>query len=543
MKRPRSLSLFRDVTGEGDEPETPAPPTTEAAPAEEPPAPRRGLFGRRREAAEVAAPEAEADAQDADGEARPRRRLFGRRQRAASQVEAGAVDAMDVAAGIATLAADADPVDFEIDDQGRLVENGRKRYAIGLLWLPFDVDRKIAEQAGEAGFGDDAPDLYAMVGDREQIGFGFKYNGLKPGMAAAATLFSDEVLPGNWLAAFEMSGDMGQSWWIVAWRDGQIYEDRVITDGGDAQGAFAALQDAPNWSAMICPVAWDIDGTIDADLGSILQKRGRPARLKSTNQLRALLPIAIPVVLLVVAAIAGYLVWQNIVEQRRLEELRRIEAERRAAAARAAQAAQQPVEIIPPWVGLPSTERFYEICARSFQELLIFPTGWRQQPMTCSVSGDSIVAQATWRRESGGRVSWFLATMEDAGFENIGLDSNLDGATIPLREPFGEGDMDKSLRALSAQEVSETLTLRFDTLDLSPGFRLVAPRPDQAREQEGQPIWSYHELTFRESTPLQEYLKLVSDIPARVPEQLTYDPYNQTWTMVMRVYHEARQDE
>ncbi|ESQ17359.1 MAG: hypothetical protein N838_23520, partial [Thiohalocapsa sp. PB-PSB1] len=198
---------------------------------------------------------------------------------------------------------------------------------------------------------------------------------------------------------------------------------------------------------------------------------------------------------------------------------------------------------IPPWVGLPSTERFYEICARSFQELLIFPTGWRQQPMTCSVSGDSIVAQATWRRESGGRVSWFLATMEDAGFENIGLDSNLDGATIPLPEPFGEGDMDKSLRALSAQEVSETLTLRFDTLDLSPGFRLVAPRPDQAREQEGQPIWSYHELTFRESTPLQEYLKLVSDIPARVPEQLTYDPYNQTWTMVMRLYHEARQDE
>lgn len=607
MKRPRSLGLFREAGGKaapaaepvgtpsaGDLPPV-APTGAEVAPdavaAPQPTKPpRRGLFGRRKAAADAAeaadAPETvdttddappsgaetvapepvvgrrglrdlfsrrakgavEGGAGDApSGGGRKGFRMFGRRKAAAADAtaddpfgavaSAGVFDPMDVAAGLATLAADTVPAEFEIDEQGRLIENGKKPYAVGLLWLPYDLDRKVSEQAADAGFGDDAPDLYVVVGDREQIGFGYKYNGLKIGMPAAATLFSSDVLPGNWLAAFELPGDMGQSWWLVAWRDGQVYEDRVITDPNDAQSAFAALQEAPNWSAAICPVAWDIDGTIDYSLGAVLGKRARPAKLKSTSQIRALLPIAIPVALLAVAAVAGFIVWQNIQEQRRLDELERLRQER----LRQQQQAE-PVEVVPPWEGMPLPARFVDVCTREFEELLIVPAGWRIEPQTCTIDGDSIVVQTSWRRESGGRLAWFLATLRDAGYENFAVSEDLQRVTIFAREPITEPGPDRSIRALSATEVQERLMLRFDTLDLPLNMRLVAPRAAPAR-QDGQPVWTHHEITFQESTSLEEYLKLISDIPARVPDELTYDVYSQQWRIVLRLYHEARGDE
>jgi hypothetical protein len=555
MKRPRSLSLFRDVRAPVGEPDagdaevSPSPDVqpepAETAPAEPVKRSRFRLPGRRPAAPadDVEEPESsEGDSAEQVAGSKPRRRLFGRGRRRQPEAEAGAdtfFDPMDVTAGLAALAGEGDEVEFEIDEEGRLVEGGRKRYAIGLLWLPYDMDRSIAEQAGDAGFGDDAPDLYVSIGDREQIGFGYKYNGLRVGMPAAATLFNTEILPGNWLAAFEIAGEMGQSWWVVAWRDGQVYEDRVVTDPADAQSAFAALQEAPNWSAAICPVAWDIDGTVDYSLGSVLKKRGRPAKLRSTSRLRTLLPIAIPLALLVIAAVAGYLVWANIQEQARLERLRELEAERRRLAAlRAA----EPVEIIPPWEGMPSPERFYRICAEMFEERLIFPTGWRLQPQTCTVDGGNVVVQTSWTREGGGRLSWFLATLYEAGYEDVGVSDDLRQATIFARRPFGDGDLDRSITAFSSSEISERLRLRFDTLELNLRLRLVAPSGGRQNDPNAQPVWSYSEIRFTESTFLEEYLKLISDIPARVPERLTYDIYSQRWDMVIRLYHEARTD-
>jgi len=599
MKRPRSLSLFRDG-GAGKKPPAevapatgePVPETTEAAAG---PAGRRGLLSRNGKLAAptdapaepiaptepmdepAAPPEAPAEPgpptlprkrlwpfgrrsaagsdavqpEEAEATAAPRKRLwpFGRRRKAGEEdsepADGGFSDLpperslpseADVARAVALIAENAAETLFEIDDQQRLVEKGRKRYAAGLLWLPLDPERKIAQQAADAAFGDDPPNLYAVTAGREQIGFGYKYNGLRSGMPVAATLFSPEVLPGNWLAVFALDGETGPAWWLVAWRDGQVYEDRVLTDEGDAQGAFRSLQEAPNWSITISPPTWDVPDSFAYDLGTVLGKRKRPVTLRSTSQLQALLPLAAAVAGVAVLGVGGYFAWQALQPPPPPPPV----VER---------PPPPPEPVVPPWVGMPMPQQFVDLCAPLFEETLIFPTGWRLEPQTCRVDGGNVVVETTWQRDGGGRMAWFIATLRGAGFEDLGISADLRSGTVFGRAPIGPTEMDADIVALSADEVEQRLRLRFDTLALPLSMRLVAPRAAPNRPsgigglggQAQTPVaWSYHEITFTESTGLSDLIRLVSDIPATVPERLTYDVYSQNWTLVLRLYHEAR---
>ena len=86
--------------------------------------------------------------------------------------------------------------------------------------------------------------------------------------------------------------------------------------------------------------------------------------------------------------------------------------------------------------------------------------------------------------------------------------------------------------------MTQMLNLRFDTLSLAiPLTEMVARATPQAPGVPVTKIWNYHAIEFQTDTSLEEYIQLISDVPAVVPEFLTYDPYTSAWRLVANIYH------
>lgn len=415
-----------------------------------------------------------------------------------------------------------------IDDQ-KCLRIGRRRFGVGLQWVPLDDGISVGDAIRLNAIAGESPNLYIKRRKAQQLGLAFTSMGLAHGYGVAATGFGfgkDE----DWIAAFaleEITPERGKTpvWWLVGYRENSVYEDRLIFEPVAAKAAIEEHVNSTSWARVIAPADWAIP---DAD-PSALEDWFLPRRavgLVSTNPLRAYAVPGAAVVLLMVAAAGGYLYWQDLQEQERL----RLEAEARQRERDRIAALQTP-----PWVGTPTVNEFLQVCTEAVERNLMFVPGWSPRELVCAHNEGQMSITTGWSR-SGGRAAWLIAAASDQGLK-VDLSPTLDGASFS--EPVGFTERaDVDMRPLDPRMLDETLRLRFDTLVLDAGLRTVAARPaPESAQQQGAPIWNYHALTFRTSAGLDEYLAVIADMPAIVPERLTYNPMNHEWVLDIRIYH------
>jgi hypothetical protein len=419
---------------------------------------------------------------------------------------------------------------YELDSDS-LLSGGRRKMALGLLWQPREAGQRLDVQAKAASLGDNAFDLSVLHANGTQVGFASKLDAQKVGMVAAATAFPRAYTGDTWLAAFVLpiSGEQMQvAWWIVAVRDGLIYEDRLVRNEIDARDSFVDLHDAPGWQVVICPSNWQIDNAADVPLGLMLPGNAKGSVLKSHSPVLIWAPRAIAAGVLIGGLSGAYFYWQSM-----LEAQRQAEAELLASQERARLAAQQ----VPPWSGLPGLDSFAKSCAVLISEALVQPPGWDLQPLECTVAPGQITVSAKWIRQSGGRLVWLYGTLRDSGMPAPQLDEALANASLSLSASIAENDW-KDVSPLDPALMVNLLAHRFDTLSLPLSLAGQPPEPlpfDAANPNAVK--WGYHLLEMTSSTFLATQIQLLADIPAVVPQSVSYDPSREVWSLRARIYH------
>jgi type II secretory pathway pseudopilin PulG len=251
--------------------------------------------------------------------------------------------------------------------------------------------------------------------------------------------------------------------------------------------------------------------------------------LRSTSWLKGNIAAIALVLLLAATGYMGWMYWKDLQEQERLAEL-----------ARQQQLQQENLRRlqVPPWIGTPEVGEFVRACRSEIDRSILFVAGWTQQNLTCTHDSGTVALATAWQR-SDGRIDWLLAAINQRGFP-ASLSPSLDTATLAAAIDVEKRPDDADTTPLAGQVLDRLLRLRFANLSVDVDLNQVAARaaPQQAQQQ-GVPIWNYHSLQFRAATPLDEYIRLISDLPAVVPEEMSYNVVARQWTIRVRVYHPA----
>lgn len=423
------------------------------------------------------------------------------------------------------------PVIYELDTDS-LLSGGRRKMAVGLLWQPRTSGQALHAQAKSASVGESTFDLSVLNADGTQVGFASRMDAHKDGMMAAATAIPRTFMGDTWLAAFVLpvAGDQMQlAWWIVAHRDGLVYEDRLVRNEIEARESFIDLYDAPGWQTVVCPSNWQIGDSRDVGLGYLIKPGTKGAVLKSHSPVKIWAPRAIAAALVLGGVVGGYGYWQNIQEQERLAEEARLQAE---------EMARLDALQVAPWEGMPALQESVVACAALINELQVNPPGWILDPVTCTVSPGAVSASATWKRQSGTMAKYLYSALEHRGLPVPQFDSTLQSGSVSRSAGIEAKDWGKDLAPLDPNEMFLRLVHRFDTLSLP--LVLTAQTAPVTPNTTGAPnrkIWNYHSIELESSVFPTDLITLIDDIPAVVPQTLTYTPGTQVWKLTAFIYH------
>jgi type II secretory pathway pseudopilin PulG len=354
----------------------------------------------------------------------------------------------------------------------------------------------------------------------------------KDGMMVAATAIPRAFVGDTWLAAFVLpiAGDQLQlAWWIVAHRDGLVYEDRLVRNEIEARESFIDLYDAPGWQTVICPPNWQIGDASDIGLGYLIKPGTKGPALRSHSPAKIWAPRAIAAALVIGGGIGGYSYWQNIQEQERLAEEARL---------RAQEMARLDALQVAPWEGMPALQESVIACATLINEVQVNPPGWILAPVTCTVSPGTVSTSATWTRQTGTMAKYLYSALEHRGLPMPQFDPTLQTGSISRSAGIAANDWGEDLAPLDPNEMFARLVHRFDTLSLP--LVLSAQTAPVTPNETGAPnrkIWNYHSIELESSAFPTELISLIGDIPAVVPQSLTYTPGTQTWKLTAFIYH------
>lgn len=423
------------------------------------------------------------------------------------------------------------PVIYELDTDS-LLAGGRRKMALGLLWQPRATGQPLHVQAKSASVGDTTFDLSVLSADGTQVGFASTIDAHKDGMMAAATAIPRAYVGDTWLAAFVLpvAGDQLQlAWWIVAHRDGLVYEDRLVRNEIEARESFVDLYDAPGWQTVICPSNWQISDASDIGLGYLIKPGTKGSALKSHSQVKIWAPRAIAAALVLGGAFGGYRYWQNIQEQERQAEAARLQAQ---------EMARLDALQVAPWEGMPGLQESVIACAALINEVQVNPPGWILAPVTCTVSPGTVSIGATWTRQSGTMAKYLYSALEHRGLPLPQFDPKLQTGSIGRSAGIEANDWGDNLAPLDPSEMFTRLVHRFDTLSLPLALSAqTAPVTPNATGAPNRKIWNYHSIELESSVFPTELITLIGDIPAVVPQTLTYTPNTQTWKLTAFIYH------
>lgn len=417
-------------------------------------------------------------------------------------------------------------VDLEFD-QIQTLKIGKKSIVMGLVWITADPAKKIKEQATSLAKEDENFDLVCQHRMANQLGLAEKTAGIKLGMKAAASCFSEKTMGRNWIAAFRLIEGQ-EHFWVVSVRNGAVWEDQIISDEFTAKSLFLEELAAPDWQRKIAPDEWSLGGTKEYRLQDVIEiSEGLP--LKPVYPLKTYAPRIILASLLVGAGVGAYAFYQNYQENQKL------------IAQQLEQARKASVRVSPsdyPWFDTPELEEFFSLCIPEAPKMIKTIPNWQQSPIGCALDDKKELSIETAWQSTGGTQVWARAAFRP---DEPQATFNPEGTAARLRRKIDMDVVTEDLDpAWSEERIDRILGQRFQTtgvdIKVSKSVRKVS---SSERGNMPKPVFNYHDLTLTTSAGLFEYARLFSDIPAIVPRTLVYEPNAGTWNLNFRIYHEA----
>jgi len=448
--------------------------------------------------------------------------LFGKK--GASDKSSAARGPLD-ASGLAEIAT-GNEADYEFDTQQTL-KIWKKKVVLGMLWDSTRPGESVKQQAKAVSSEDVYYSLAAQFKDANQIGFSDGSNGIKPGFKAGVTCFNPDQMGDSWVAAFRI-GENADVWWVVALRNGQVYEDQILRDADEARMLFLENMQAPDWQRRIAPDYWEIGGTEDYRIQDVLAP-SFGIGLKAVNPFKTYLPRIIAAGVLVVLGVVAYMMYQSHLEDLKQQE-RELKAQRDAS-----------IRISPadyPWFDAPAVFDFIDACTPAIENAMRFIPGWRQDVISCKFDGkrEAGIIMTSWTNV-GGTVPWFTASFAPDEMPSISADGQsgtladsvaFDVETEVLAEPW-EGD-----------RIERVMRRRLQTtgarLEMTAAVQRITP---EQRVKMREPVFNFHQVSFQTSGAIEDYLRLFGDIPAIVPVEAIYDLRTYSWNISFRIYHPA----
>ncbi len=385
-----------------------------------------------------------------------------------------------------------------------VIKFGKTQYAIGLFWQPLqDVDDPIPEiretMESEAG-----ANLYAIhYGRSPQYGIGRSDKGHKDGQTVGAIAVLDSLSDkSSFVAVFKVE----EGWWFLVARNDLILpeEDILYHTEQEAKDAYFSMMAVPDWGYKIAPAAWNIDGTEEMNLETLL-KDGQQVRLLSLGAIRGtkiLLSIAILIFILVglIAYSVFFLIDREKKEPTVIEPVIPVAT---------IQTVEPQREEEKPWEKLVSVNAFLERCwSDAYQLKSMTIPGWGLNQITCTPSGISTGWNKTWTQ--GGRVAWIEVGIKEQYKFKGEPQINETGTAATISFKFDDIPVVGSTPTLSLSklrremtDISQALSL---PISLSVGQVTVeAPKPPEGTlptAQTQQPAKVYQFLAFSFSSAM-----------------------------------------
>jgi hypothetical protein len=137
---------------------------------------------------------------------------------------------------------------------------------------------------------------------------------------------------------------------------------------------------------------------------------------------------------------------------------------------------------------------------------------------------------------------YLYSALEYRGLPPPQFDPTLQSASFSRSAGVPAHEWGKDLSPLNPEEMFSRLVHRFDTLALplvlTAQTAPATPATSDTLDAPNRKIWNYHSIELESSVFPTELISLIGDIPAVVPQTLTYTPGTQTWKLSAFIYNE-----
>jgi hypothetical protein len=273
------------------------------------------------------------------------------------------------------------------------------QFVVGLRWQPLVPDsfrKNLIPLSIEL-----RADLYVYrKSGKSMIGFAGTDSGARAGqiplaLAIASTL-DRESKPNNALIAVSLPEADGRCAYLMI-RDGYVLAgyDRVGPEAEIREAFFADLSTDDGWDILICPADWEVNGSTERDIESLLPKKAGVVKIPDTWRLRPVKPSRIKSVLIFAAIAAvsfavvkGYQWWQQA-------KMERVAMQIAAEQAQAVELARQQKISTLPWLAMPSPVDFAAACEGALDATKVIVPGWNFTGFRCQGAALSV----SWTRD------------------------------------------------------------------------------------------------------------------------------------------------
>ncbi|PZO73985.1 MAG: hypothetical protein DI629_19000 [Mesorhizobium amorphae] len=418
-----------------------------------------------------------------------------------------------------------------------VIQVGKRSYAVNMEWRPRNTNSAQARAATiPLTRGVEAWDLFVDNPASSDSGFGSTSLGHEKGMAPLSLAIDREIVGPSWLLWARIgSGEKARHWICAMDAQGRVVQDLMVPSADAAASSFRNEALTHDFARLIVPPGVEYQGAENAELGALLQAKPKAALAYMTflkNHGKKLIYAAL---LISVASGAYYYKSMRDAEQARIE-------------AEMLERQRERSRVIPsdyPWFDGIRLGGFVSACVDGFEKVSVFAAGWDAQPFVCSLDRTKMTVGTVYSRTPAGRIGWLeRAVARNDGATAVSLDLSGNMAET-FRKATLSGDEDYFSHAPWEKGVApHVLRRRFQNLGLE--LRIDA-EVETPKGEVQRPVFNRHVLTIESPAPLtSDILALLDDVPALVPDSLTWLRADNVWTLSVSVYEppvlpEARQ--
>lgn len=394
----------------------------------------------------------------------------------------------------------------------------KQRFVAGLYWQTLTRPRDHLREAKEIGKREKMDVVAIRRGRVLQAGFATRNMAGSGAYSFAATMAG--VLGDDWIAVF----DLGDGRYAIA-----AAKNGAIIPGCDDIGPRAQIEESlrtnfnlHQFAQVICPTDFDFGGE-EKDLtrlllGHKLLKDYRLQPLSTTTNLKPLLLVGIPLLLIVAGGSIGYVLYRNYVN------------EKEAAAAAAAAAAERerlealkassgkymtPAALEHPWAAQPLARDMRVACVEAIHGFDLSIGGWMVESALCTNG----LAQAVYKRTPNTTVNGFTSQALLAGYRIDMIDEAGETGTLSVPvQPLRAGGDDALLDMGQVTNAVRSLMQRREATYSMAVKNIVPPTPpalpgEPVPEAPPVPDWKTYTLTLSGKRTPELLLAGMEDMP------------------------------